>query len=668
MKLLRKLIIRVMLLVLIAGSVIGGLSVAKSYKATKELTFDKMESELALRASIIDEKIASTTRLIEVFGHDPEVVRTLTYGEESKTVKDLFTATVENNSDLITLVALIDRDDMVLFSDSINDIKDIDLSQRQYLIDAKSSKDTVVSEIIVSKADSSSSIAICMPIYNGDFYVGSIVSTVRFNIISDLVDDIKVGENGYAFVIDIKGEDAGLTVDHPDETMINSMNIYDLGISGLTELADKMTSQESGTTDYSYKGVDKHVAFTRITDNWALAVTANEDELTVTSQEILKLTIIVIILVFILSIGLGYLVVNRMIVKPIKKLQNSMEKAGQGDLTQVIELKTKDEIEILGNSFNLMVENQKNILSEINQVSQDMSASAEELTASAEEVNESAEDVSSNIQVMMNNIMSESDAMVDVENQIQMLNQKTEMSSEIIAGSKEAASETLTVAEEGRQGVTTSVDSIRTISTSTDEVMEAFTSLNDHAKEVTGISTVISTIADQINLLALNASIEAARAGDAGRGFTVVAEEVRKLAEQTSQESSNISNVLETIITLIEEVNESINRVKNHVDTGSDTINQLDGKFLEIIASFDTLNQSIDTLSDISNQQVEITDVITSKVNEITEMNQGNTSSAQEISASTEEQTAITENLTKASEETSLMANHLNELIERFKL
>lgn len=667
MKLLRKLIIRVLILVVFAGSIIGGVSVLKSYNATRDLTLSKVENQLLLKTALIEEKIESTIRLIEIFGYDTEVIRALTSNKKDSSIIDSFTKTVNNNSDLITLISLIDRNGIVLLSDDLNKIEGIDLSERQYLKDAIASKKTSVSEIIVSKADGSYSVAICMPVYNNNVYVGSIVSTVKFDMIAKLVDDIKVGENGYAYIIDIKGDDAGLVVDHPDDAMINK-NLYDLGVPELADLADDMQVNKTGDSYYVYKGVEKFVSYSQIGSNWTLAITANVDEITATSNEILKITILVIVIVILLSLILGYFTVNKLVIKPIRNLQISMKNAGEGDLTQKVNIKTKDELEILGQSYNQMIENQKNIILDISHVSQDMSAAAEELTASAEEVNESAEDVSSNIQDMMHNIMTENDAMMEVQSQINMMNTSTEQSNQLITDSKKACVRSLEVAQEGRSGVTTSVSSIKNISEATQEVMSAFTELNEHAKEVTGISAIIGAIADQINLLALNASIEAARAGEAGRGFTVVAEEVRKLAEQTSQESYNISNVLNTIILLIQEVNKSVERAKNHVDSGSTTINQLDGKFLDIIDSFDALNAYIDTLSEISDGQVNIADEIKAAIDSVSDVNQNNTSRAQEISATAEEQAAITENLSRASEETSNMADQLNRMIDKFKL
>jgi len=668
MKLLKKLLLMVLMTVFVASSVIGGVSVMKSYQATEKMTLESMEQTTTLNANLINDKLEATVRMVEIVGDDIDVIKALKENKSPSEVINSLTKIVEQNSDLIGMIALINRNDMVYTSDRINDLKGIDVSEREYLIEAKTEGKTVISEVITSKADGSQVVVVCEPIYDNGKYVGSVLSTIKFNLVTDLIDPIKVGENGYAFLIDIKGDDAGLTVDHPNADFINKMSLYDLENDELDALADKMQVNNEGFGSYVYDGDEKYVQYHKIAGNWSLGVTANADELERTSREILITTIVVMIVMIIITTGVGYFVVMFMIVKPITKLQDSMAAVGAGDLTNEVHLKTNDEISMLADDYNIMLSNQKAMINEINNISTDMTASAEELSASAQEVNDSANEVSNNIQDMMSNIMNENEEVSKVTEEINEMNSSIEASGVMIRQSKAACDESLIVASEGREGIKSSVESIENISTSTLEVMKAFNELTSHTQQVTGISEIISNIASQINLLALNASIEAARAGEAGRGFTVVADEVRKLAEQTSSESENISSVLSEITKLVEEANVTVNNTKSYVDQGEETIHSLDGKFLEIIETFNNLNQYIVNLLDISVSQTSISDGIRGSIVEVSETTDSNVSSAQEISAAAEEQSAITDNLSQSAEETSSMAEQMNGLIEQFKL
>ena len=668
MKLLKKLLIRIIALIIIVCAVIGGMSIYKSYTSTNELMMQTLDDQLVLRTKLVEEKIESTKRLIGTLATSPNIQVALGNGRANTNDIAQLTDLLEDNSDLMTLVSLVDKDDIVFASDKINNQKNVDLSGRAYLQDAKATKELTISEVVISKSDQSQVIALCQPVYTNGKYVGSIVSTIKFSLVTDLVADTKIAENGYAYIVDIKGDDAGTLVYHKVQSLVDDkFNLYNDNNDELNEFLDQMKTKPSGYGEYVKDDELKIVKYQKF-DNWALVLTVDEKDIEKTSSEIIKITLIAIGVAIVLASLIGYLIINFSIVKPIRKLESSMAKAGNGDLTEPVHIKTKDEIEELAHSYNQMLENQKETLMSISKISQTMTSSAEELTASSEEVNASSEEVSQNIDEMMQNIVAEEQMMKSVETEMNKLNDSIDVSSGLTNESQEVCVSALTVAEEGRSGVQSSVVSMSDISTSTTEVIESFGELNVQAKKVTGISETIKGIAEQINLLALNASIEAARAGEAGRGFTVVAEEVRKLAEQTTQESENVHKVLSEITLLINKANQNVNTTKAHVDEGEETIRSLDGKFMNIIETFDTLNQYVTDLEKISKDQVGFSEDIKVSVEASANHSVQNSTMAQEISASAEEQAAITETLSGAAEESAETAMTLNELIQKFKL
>ncbi|MBI9014076.1 MAG: methyl-accepting chemotaxis protein [Clostridiales bacterium] len=668
MKLLKKLLIRIIVLIIIVCAVIGGMSIYKSYTSTNDLMMQKLDDQLVLRTKLVEEKIESTKRLVGTLATSPNIQIALGNGRANTDVEKQLTELLEDNSDLMTLVSLVNKDDVVFVSDRINDLKDVNISERDYLQEAKATKQLTISEVITSKADNSQVIALCQPVYSNEKYVGSIVSTIKFTLVTDLVSDTKIAENGYAYIVDIKGDDAGTLVYHKNQSLVDDkFNLYKDNNDDLNKFLDQMQTKPSGYGEYVKEGDLRIVKYQKF-DNWALVLTVDEKDIEKTSIDIIKITLLAIVGAILIATVSGYLIINFSIVKPIRKLQSSMAKAGNGDLTEPVFIKTKDEIEELAHSYNQMLENQKETLMSISKISQTMTSSAEELTASSEEVNASSEEVSQNIDEMMQNIVAEEQMMKSVEVEMNKLNDSVDVSSALTIQSQEVCVSALIVAEEGRTGVQSSVASMSDISTSTTEVIESFDELNIQAKKVTGISETIKGIAEQINLLALNASIEAARAGEAGRGFTVVAEEVRKLAEQTTQESANVHKVLSEITALINKANQNVNTTKVHVDEGEDTIRSLDGKFMNIIATFDTLNKFVADLEKISKDQVIISEDIMASIETSATHSVQNSTMAQEISASAEEQAAITESLSSAAEESAETAMSLNELIQKFKL
>ena len=667
MKLSRKLLIRIIAILILSGGMIGVFGIWMTYSNTQTLMYDQVETEVKLRSALIEEKLNSTIRLVEMYKENPLVIQALKDQRTNKALKDSFTATVNSNNDLISLISIADRQGSVLIADSINNSEGVDLSERPYLMEAVESKETSTSEVIISKSDGSPVIAIASPIYENNTYLGSVVATVKFELVTDLIDDVVIGEKGYAYLVDLQGLDAGTIIDHPNPDMIMTTNLYDLKNKDLSNLVNNMKKNSSGDGTYVHDGEEKYVRYENL-GNYALAVTVNTSDVNSAATKIRNMTILILFGSIVFSTLIGQIVIRRAVIKPISKLQKSMAMAGVGDLTHEVSIKTKDEIETLANDYNKMLFNQKEILRGVAQVSEDLSSSAEELTASAEEVNGSSEEVSNRVNKMMENVMDEQVAVDGVNDHMNALKEGMNQTFKMSETSKVACDDALVVAESGREGVQNSIASIGEISKSTQSVLGAFDVLNEKAKEVTGISEIIGSIAEQINLLALNASIEAARAGDAGRGFSVVAEEVRKLAEQTSTESENIFNVLDHITKLIKEADGYVKHTKVRVDEGEASVVSLDGRFVTLMEAFTGLNKALDTLKTTSQGQLEGAESITNSVASVKSVTHENTSMAQEISAACEEQVAVTESLSQASEESSAMAEQLRELLSKFKL
>ena len=668
MKLLMKLLSRIVLLIIVTSLTIGGLSYFKASKSINELMMLRVEEQLNLKSELIAEKIDSTKRMIEIISDEQNIIEDLKNSKKKKSTIDIFTNIVNENSDLISLLSLVDENGKVLSVDASNiNVIGKDLSRRPYLIRAIKSKETTISDMIISKSTGQPIIAICNPLYVNDKYIGSVLATINFSLITDVIKDTKIA-GGYAYIIDKTGDNEGTVVYHPTEEFVkNKTNIRDLGVEKLIEISDEMLNNENGEGYYTYNGISKYIKYKTI-DNWVLVITANEKDLKETSTEIRDITIMVLILAIVLSSLVSYILVNFMIIKPLKKLEYSMNAAGNGDLTNHVDIHTRDEIQHLGECFNSMLKNQNNTIENVGIISADLSSSSEELSASAEEINSNAEEISQNIEEMMNINIRQTDQLFEVKKEVVLLNTYIEESDILTTKAHKSCKFALDESYIGRENLVSSIDSIGNISDSTSEIIETFILLNNHTKEVTGISETIKSIAGQINLLALNASIEAARAGESGRGFTVVAEEIRKLAEQTTIESESIYGVLNTINKLIYLADGYVNTTKTFVDLGETSIKSLDGKLTDIIKSFKSLDGDIINLDSISKDQVNISDRIRNYIESVCKTSGANAIMSQEISGSAEEQAAVMDSLSQASEELSAMAETLNKMIAKFTI
>lgn len=358
------------------------------------------------------------------------------------------------------------------------------------------------------------------------------------------------------------------------------------------------------------------------------------------------------------------------IIRPISRVTRQLKEIseGEGDLTRQLEVKSNDEVGELAKYFNKMIDNLRQLIRQVGMGAEQVAASSEELTASAEQTSRSTE----HIAVAMQDVSAGS------ERQVQSVSESSKFITEMSLGLNQITDNTqqvsnsvvkaAEVAAEGQVSIHSVVDQMESINQQMLQLAEMIAVLGQRSQEVEEIVSVIRGIAGQTNLLALNAAIEAARAGEHGRGFAVVADEVRKLAEESSQSAQQISDMVQSIQADTEAAVASMNGTTAEVRKGMNTVAEAGKSFEQIQRAVGDVNGQVQEVSAAVQQISAETEQVVQSIATIDEIAASTASGTQNVAAAAQEQLASMEEITSSAMSLSKMAEELQALVGQFKV
>lgn len=353
-------------------------------------------------------------------------------------------------------------------------------------------------------------------------------------------------------------------------------------------------------------------------------------------------TLIVIAVIVIASVValIISIFITRGIVKPLNVAVQTAESVAEGDLTTKIEVKSSDETGQLLAAMKTMVEKLKTLIGDIKAASSSMASGSEQLSASSEEITRTMSDQSNRSNQIAASAEEMSQTVIDIAKN---------------AGNiATAASDTASVAQKGAHIVEKSANESKAISATVDSSARVMQNLGDKSKQIGEIVAVINDIADQTNLLALNAAIEAARAGEQGRGFAVVADEVRKLAERTAKATSEIGSMISAIQGEVDNAVTAMNSTNQQVEVGL-------RYSLEAGDQLQTIVQSVSALQGMVQQIASATEEMSSTSEAISGDIQAVAAGAREISGGSDQ-------IAQSSSELARLAGQLKSSVDQFKV
>ncbi|MGE8036866.1 methyl-accepting chemotaxis protein [Lysinibacillus sp. NPDC093692] len=634
------------LILLIPVISVGSLSYLSAKNSIKKEILVSTDESVEILNTLIDKTISEKTNDINVFSE----IDSSKYEQQGAAVQTKFQQYIKLHPDVLSIY--LGTNEGALFVEPKSNSADYNPLERDWYKEATALKgEVLITNPYKDVATGDMVVTVARQVQDQS---GVVAIDIKLTNLQKISDSINIGKNGYSSIFDENKS----VISHPTIEPGSELN---------ESFLDKMYDSKSGTYDYVFDGDDRIMFFTtNELTNWKITGTIFAKEIDESASPILEKTFLVLIAAIVIS-SIVFFYVMKAIIKPIRLLKDSAVTISKGDLTEKVIITSHDEIGQLGQAFNDMQDSLRTLIQKIEQNAEEVASSAEELTANATQTSIATEKVAISIQDVASSADTQTKSANKNAESLQELSKAILHIAEISSTVTDLSQHATLQADEGGQAVRNTKDQMQSIHVSVTDSNTKIQSLHERSQQITSILDVITSIADQTNLLALNAAIEAARAGEHGKGFAVVADEVRKLAEQSQKSAQQIFELIHGIQLETEQSVNIMAKVTEDVQNGLHVSDEAITKFQVIMSSMDAITPKMEEVSSASEQMSASVQEVTAVTEDLAFSAKGNAAASEDVAASTEEQLASMEEINASAQALAHMADELKQLISQFK-
>jgi methyl-accepting chemotaxis protein len=518
--------------------------------------------------------------------------------------------------------------DGVMFSvPAGNRAADYDPRARGWYKAADAAQSTIVTEPYIAASSGKLVVTLATPVRQQGQMIGVAGADISLDAISKTINSLNFGGHGYAYIVSADGK----ILVHPDSKLILK-NVSEAYPNGAPKIVPGVTEIESG-------GKAQFVSFTKVgglsSANWYVALVLDRDAAYSMLSEFRTSAITaMVIAVAIIILLLGLLI--RVLMQPLRQMGRAMADIadGEGDLTMRLPSDSKDEFGQMAQSFNRFVER--------------IHGSIREVASTAGQLGEVAARVVGASNSSMNNSDQQANRTTSVAAAINQLGAAAQEIAQNAALASQHSSAASQLATEGQGVVSQTIKAMNLLSEKISESCVNIETLNNKTANIGQILEVISGISQQTNLLALNAAIEAARAGEAGRGFAVVADEVRNLAHRTQDSAQQVQTMIEELQVGARDAVANMTESQRQSESSVLIANQAGERLNSVtqrIGEIDGMNQSVATATEEQTAVVESINVDITQINTLNQEGVDNLKSTLDACSHLEHQAARLQHL-----------------------